>query len=126
LDKSIAGRLDASKKIDTELNTGTCSSLVFKMQYKIMVRKWLINAEKKYLGRIEWIIIECVQQGIGAVFNYFRNIYQYRSVCRAIRVLLAFWSAPSWTYFTWQVYRAHTELHLGKTEQRFVTGIVGH
>jgi len=69
LDKSIAGRLDASKKIDIELNTGTCSSLVFKIQYKIMVRKWLINAETKYLGRLEWIIIECVQQGIGVAVN---------------------------------------------------------
>lgn len=91
-----------------------------------MVRKWLINAEKKYLGRLEWIIIECVQQGIGAVVNYFRNIYQYRSVCRAIRVLLALWSSPSWMYCTWQVYRARTELRIGKTEQRFVPVMVGH
>jgi hypothetical protein len=35
------------------------------MQYKNVVRKWLINAEKKYLGRLEWIITESVQQGIG-------------------------------------------------------------
>jgi hypothetical protein len=50
LGKSIAGQLDASKKTDIELNTGTCSSLVFKMQYKIMAREWLVDAYKKYLG----------------------------------------------------------------------------
>ena len=90
MDKSIAGRLEASKKIDIELNTGTCSSLFFKMQYKNIARKWLINAEKQYMGRLEWIIIESAQQGIGdeirkmlamissKSFVFLPDIYRYK------------------------------------------------
>jgi hypothetical protein len=92
LGESIAGQLDASKKIDIELNTGTRSSKPC-LQNAVQNHGERMPCEclKKYLGRLPWIIIEYVQKVRGdeiqktliilssKFFVFLSDIYKYKS-----------------------------------------------